>query len=242
MIDLVSSSLPFLADKPTIKRILQEYKGNIDAAVSKLLDAEENGSTSSQQESSSVEREHDTDDDMHDGPNKKQDRRLSRAARAQREKAQPHRHMLSKLAAQDGSQESFNSFDSEASSIPESSQQSTNTQGARDQDWEPRVKLEDSQTSRSESPAKPPVRLKIHGPRLPDPSRAGKTQLKQPGPQRQTARDKKDIKKAAQKHARKEREIAKIKGITSEPSKDTITLRKKTETPPVEGAFRTLYI
>ncbi|KAF2103285.1 cysteine proteinase, partial [Rhizodiscina lignyota] len=56
MIDVVTKSLPFLADKLTIKKTLEETKGNIDLAVSKLLDAEDGGFTSSAQESSSVER------------------------------------------------------------------------------------------------------------------------------------------------------------------------------------------
>ena len=80
MIDVVEKSLPFLADKPTIKRYLEVAKGDVNLAVSNMLEAEENGSTSSRHESSSVERDHDSDEEMHDGPNKKQDRRLSRAS------------------------------------------------------------------------------------------------------------------------------------------------------------------
>ncbi|KAF2083645.1 cysteine proteinase, partial [Saccharata proteae CBS 121410] len=37
-IDVVSKSLPYLVDKTTIKKTLEEAKGNIDAAVSKLMD------------------------------------------------------------------------------------------------------------------------------------------------------------------------------------------------------------
>jgi hypothetical protein len=81
-IDVVEKSLPFLADKPTIKRALEASRGDINAAVSRLLDAEEehaNSSigSSSYQESSSVERDQDSEDDVHAGPKKRQDRRRS---------------------------------------------------------------------------------------------------------------------------------------------------------------------
>ncbi|SLM39479.1 Ovarian tumour, otubain [Lasallia pustulata] len=80
-VNLVCQSLPYLADRTRIHKTLEECKGNIDIAVSKLLDAEERGSVSSTQESSSVEREPDSDEEALCGPNKKQDRRLSRATR-----------------------------------------------------------------------------------------------------------------------------------------------------------------
>lgn len=244
MVDVVSKSLPYLADKPTIKRALEAAKGDVNAAVSALLDEQEYGSTSSQQESSSVEREHDSDDEMGDGPNKKQDRRMSRASKAQRARSAETQHALSHLAAYDGSQDSFSSWESENSNIPDSSQRSTNTQSTPFEDAEPRFKTEDSTSaSRSESPAKPTVRLKLLPPKPPDHTqRVGKTQQRQPGP-RITARDRKDIKKQAQKAARKERQqLAAQGGARSEsPSKAGLALRQKTETPPVE-TLRTLYI
>jgi len=250
-VDVVSKSLPFLADKPTIKRALEATKGNIDAAVSNLLDAEENGSTSSQPESSSVERDHESDDDVQHGPNKKQDRRMSRASRTQKPRSTESKHALSHLQTYDGSQESFGSFESEASSMPDDSQHSTFTQPTDTEDAEPCVKREDDSidVARSQSPAKPPIRLKLHGPRPPadQSQRVGKTSQRQNGP-RLTARDKKDIKKQAQKAARKERQQAASTdggggGTQSPTSKAGLTLRHKgmTGTPPVE-TLRTLYI
>lgn len=244
-IDVVSKSLPYLADKPTIKRALEAANGDVNVAVSNMLDEQEYGSTSSQQESSSVERDHDSDDDMHDAPNKKQDRRMSRASKAQRARSKESKHALSRLATYDGSQESVGSWESENSSIPEPSQQSTFTQPAEIEGIEPRVKDEGSTSaSRSESPAKPSIRLKLHPPKPPAPlQRVGKTQQLQPGP-RLTARDRKDIKKQAQKAARKERQQAATRsGRTQSPSKAGLALRQKgmTETPPVE-TLRTLYI
>lgn len=82
------SSLPYLADRETIKKTLEEYKGNVNDAVSALLDAEDRASVSSQQGSSSTERDQDSDDEQSSAPSKKQDRRLSRATKSLKEKAE----------------------------------------------------------------------------------------------------------------------------------------------------------
>lgn len=235
-IDVVSNCLPFLADKPTIKRALEATKGNIDAAVSNLMDAEENGSGSSAQESSSVERDQDSDDDANNGPNKKQDRRIIRAARKSKSRSSETKHALSQLETADASQDSFassNGDDSEASTVPNGSQQS-----------------ETSSQPTSTAPSRPPIRLKLRPPKPPpdyEPQeQSGKTSQSQPGP-RISARDKKDIKKQAQKAARKEREQAAAK-TGSEPAEVPevaagLELRKNglTQTPPVD-TLRTLYI
>lgn len=82
MVRVVMQSLPWIGDEQLIQKIIEECKGDIDAAVSKLLDAEERSSTSSGHGSSSVEREEDSEDeDIFTGPKKRQDRRLSRAKR-----------------------------------------------------------------------------------------------------------------------------------------------------------------
>lgn len=82
MVRVVMQSLPWIGDEQLIHKIIEECKGDIDASVSKLLDAEERSSTSSGHGSSSVEREEDSDDeDIFTGPKKRQDRRLSRAKR-----------------------------------------------------------------------------------------------------------------------------------------------------------------
>jgi len=246
---VVHKSLPFLADKPTIKRALEAARGDVNAAVSSLLDAEENGSGSSQQESSSVERDHDSDDDAHDGPNKKQDRRMSRISRASKPRTAESKHALSQLATYDGSQESIGSWESETSSQPDGSQQSTVTQPTEVEDAEPIVKKEIANTTDAQplvsSPIKKPIRLKLHPPKPPDPSqRVGKTFQRQPGP-RITARDRKDIKKQAQKAARKERQQAAARGDDGAASTQSagFALRQKgmTDTPPVE-TLRTLFI
>lgn len=82
MVNVVMQSLPYLADRQAIQKMIEECKGNIDAAVSKLLDAEEQSSASSRQGSLSVERDADSDDEEPiRGPKKRQDRRMSRATR-----------------------------------------------------------------------------------------------------------------------------------------------------------------
>lgn len=233
MIDVVSKSLPYLADKPTIKRVLEECKGRIDDAVSRLLDEE--GSISSTQESSSVEREQDSDDEAYNGPNKKQDRRMSRVTR-HKSHNEDHRRMLSKLAQHDGSQESFASSASDASGLSDS--QRSMSQGLPDVTSHP-VKKEE--TTSSDSLPKPTIKIKIKPPTPPEDSSqpAGKTKQKQQGPERQTARDKKDMKKQAQKAARKERQQATTKTATT-----GLALRSKgmTNTPPIESGIRTLFI
>lgn len=247
-IDVVSKSLPFLADKPAIKRALEAARGDVNLAVSNLLDAEEYGSTS-QPESSSVERDQDSDDDAHAGPNKKQDRRMSRASRAQKLRTNESKHALSHLATYDGSQESIDSFESEASSMPEGSRQSTQNRSNAIEDSETRKKEDEDSAAPSRSPERKPIKLKLLPPRPPDQAlRAGKTVLRQPGPARISTRDRKSMKKQAQKAARKERAQTAVKGggnrRTESPSAAGLALRQKgmTETPPVTETLRTLYI
>lgn len=247
MIDVVEKSIPWIADKATIKRAIEAAKGNIDNAVSALLDAEGDNSSSSQHENSSVERDHNSDDDMHDGPNKKQDRRMSRASRAQREQGSHSRHALSQLSNYDGSQESVGSYDSEASSQPESIQYCRDSRPNTHLPADAGIKKEESlgtSTPPSDIPAKPQPRLKLLPPKPPDPSqqRVGKTKQRQQGP---SASQSKALKKQAQKAARKERHQADSKKErTQSPSKLGISLRASgmTETPPVVDTMRTLYI
>ncbi|KAK5702575.1 hypothetical protein LTR97_003520 [Elasticomyces elasticus] len=247
-VDVVAKSLPFLADKPAIKRALEAARGDINAAVSNLLDAEEYGSASSQPESSSVERDQDSDDDVDSGPNKKQDRRMSRASKAVKPRSVETKHALSHLSAYDGSQESIGSWESEGSSVPESSQQRAITQATQVDGSGSHLKPENDELtgSRSASPVKKPPRLKLLPPKPPDHfQRVGKTQQRQLGP-RVTARDKKSMQKQAQKAARKERaQATAMSDQRIEPASSAgITLRQKgmTDTPPMVDTMRTLYI
>lgn len=91
MITSVTTSLPFLADNETIRKALYDNNGNIDAAVSQLLDEPSStpstpGSYSSQSGNSSIERDADSDDeDEVWGPNKRQIRKIK--AMKKKEKA-----------------------------------------------------------------------------------------------------------------------------------------------------------
>jgi len=230
-VDVVSKSLPFLADKPAIKRMLEECKGNIDSAVSRLLDAEEGGSASSAQESSSVEREQDSDDEAYNGPNKKQDRRVSRTVK-------DRQRIVSKLATHDDNDslpETIPDSESEASSVPNASQDEAVKEESIDAQDIP------SDTKPPSTDTKPTPRIRLKGPRPPEPATNGPTKQNSSGP-RVSARQRKDMKKQAQKAARKER--AQGETIGSSKGQAGMALRSKgyTATPPIETGFRTLYI
>lgn len=250
MIDVVGKSLPFLADKPTIKRAIEAAKGDIDTAVSALLDAEEYGSASSQQESSSVERDHDSDEEnSQHGPNKKRDRRMSKATRGLHQNSAGIPSSLSQPPLSDGSQDSY---DSEASSSGIEVLHPTPTQLHQHHNaittLSPHIK-EQSSPSGSQSPSsKPSIKLKLHPPKPPE--SIGKTQQQQQHGPRLTARERKEVKKQQQKAARKERSQLAARSVNASsrarsrsPSVVGLALRQKglTETPPVE-TLRTLYI
>ena len=74
MVDEVMLSLPFLNDRAAIEKALQDYKGNVDNAVSSLMPE----SSQSSGGSSSIERDADSDEDIDQKPTKKQNRRPSR--------------------------------------------------------------------------------------------------------------------------------------------------------------------
>ena len=183
------------------------------------------GSLSSAQESSSVEREPDSEDEYpgKDGPNKKRDRRLS--SRQKSKEANPT-EMRAKFETHNISHESFKSEASDSSGVL-----SEKRPGATAPDDRPR----------------PTIRLKFNSQKAPSPAPAsnGQIQQKQQAPQRQSAREKKDFKKQAQKAARKERQQAAAIDDKSESAKaNGMKLRSKdmVNTPPIESGFRTLFI
>ena len=270
MIDNVARSLPYLTDKITIKRTLEECKGSINEAVSRLLDAEERGSISSAQESSSVEREADSDEEALNGPNKKRDRRFGRGKRVHlKNRSQKHHEMASKLAANDASQSSFASASSfethsalrSSTTPPRSAENSPPTcpdeadldyenSETEDSDWAPSSRPS-SRTSSIALPRTGPVRIRIHPPKppdkeKPDPGKPGRTAQKQSGPQkhRTTARERKDMKKAAQKAARKQRAQAEAAASRAHNTKKLpiLTKEKAPNAPAIECGIKTLYI
>lgn len=213
-IDVVSKSLPFLTDKLLIKKTLEECRGSIDLAVSKLLDAEE-GSMSSAQESSSIEREADSEDDGVYGPNKRQDRRMSKATATLMKNKQEHRReMLAKIEQKDGSQLSIaDSVSSQWEDVPESLPIRATQEEDDDSDWrEASQGLTDDERSSAPPPSqedKEKIKLKLNmSGGSTKTLTGGRTHARQLGPQarrRITARERKDQRKQAQKNARKQR-------------------------------------
>ncbi|KAK8163308.1 hypothetical protein BC567DRAFT_273439 [Phyllosticta citribraziliensis] len=70
-IDLVQKSITFLVDRAMIKKLLLHNNCDIDIVVSKFMHEQDSREQSSAQESSSIEREHDSDDEDLYGPNKR---------------------------------------------------------------------------------------------------------------------------------------------------------------------------
>lgn len=207
--------MPFLLDRTAVKKTLDEMGGDVNKAVNKLLDAEDGGFTSSAQESSSVEREPDSDDDAVYGPNKRQDRRMSKATRAlMKDKAEYRREAFAKIEQNDGSQESIASSNGSQGweDLPELEppQPRRRKDEDEDSDWRPEVEplTDDDRGSAPPPTADQKIRIKMNFSTLPPPSSGPqKSHLRQQGPQsrRLPARQRKELKKQAQKTARKKR-------------------------------------
>lgn len=274
MVDDVVRSIPYLrANRSTIQKALEENKGNVNNAVSKLLEADEHSSTSSVRGSSSVERDLDSDDEEPiRGPNKRQDRRLSRAARiAVEENTERHNHDLTfrlKGSPLPPTQEHSSPLKSVAGHIIKSM-----PVDSEEEEWRTGSPSKDSEsasvsTSVSDfsSAGKPRsgavVRLKLsqpkkdsdHGDTLsssPDEPAAvterpgdgqrskGDRQEVPPKLRRLTQRNKRDIKKLAQKTAAKERKKSTAIGAKTLPLK---MKQGKENAPVIQAHIRVLYI
>ncbi len=293
MVNTVMSSLPYLADRATVQKTLEECKGSIDNAVSKLLDAEDQSSTSASQGSSSVERDPDSEDeDVISMARKKQDRRLSRATRAVIEKKEEQRH-VHELTVRMKERALPSTKESSSTPEPESLDaiKAQDTDETEEEDWQNNSPYKESAaTSASASvsdnntagkPRPGPIRLKLSQPKQPnhivdltldDPlfdgsnmkssglkspteksgvhdngkaGNDGKTTKWQPAPKpkRLTARDKHDLKKAAQKSAAKDRKKG-IAYVINKPKKDaSFPMQKgKENSPSIETHIKVLYI
>ena len=180
MINVIIESLPYYADRAMVQKTLEDCKGSVDLAVSKLLDSPCHSSASSRRGSSSVERDHDSDEDNYTGPKKKQDRRLSRVKRTTRvkdevkgEKSSQYLSVRLKSPMLPSSQES--SSTSETQSIPADIKDGDETE---EEDWRNMSPYKDSEsasisTSASEyslpsNPRSGGVRLKLTQPKKTD--------------------------------------------------------------------------
>ncbi|KAF2492191.1 cysteine proteinase [Lophium mytilinum] len=252
-LEAVATALPFLVDARTLKKTLEEAKGDVVNSISKL---KESKSCTTSPGGSSVERETDSDDEGTDGPNKRRDRRLSRAtmskkvktaskaaAKAKKTKA-PHPFLV-RLHA-NSSQESLTS-DTGSYSLPLADPTSSDNS---DSDSKPDWHMESWYQGDYNPPTVPdsqriPSRVKINLKKPESPS-GRKTVLRQSGPQRRkapSAREKKDMKKLAQKAARKERAIAE-KGLSPTTVKKgtSTTTQIKKPSPGLDDGFKILYI
>ena len=276
MVNVVMQSLPYLPDRSTIHKALEDCKGNIDHAVSNLLDAEERGSVSSTQGSSSVEREHDSDEEDVSGPNKKQDRRLSRATRLVNKEKDEQRKR--DLAVRVKKHEDKSTTDCHSQTLSKCQVAGLKTETVDDddddEDWQDDPTYKDtesasvsaSENSTADKPLSNGVRLKLSQPKRendkdPPPETPShskgttnrnsnngvRTQLRQVGPKQKriSQRDKRDMKKAAQKAAAKERKqgIAVGKAVNRKNGAIAITSKQdKENSPAIESVIRTLYI
>jgi OTU domain-containing protein 3 len=241
-IKIVMSSLPFLTDSQTIKHALEKCNGSVNDTVSMLIEADEAGSISSTQESSSVERDYDSDDDQIWGPNKRANRsRLKRAARNLMKDSQTRRaEMAARLVKNDGSQESVSQAVADLE-IPDSKDNSPAPFDDEDE-WVPSGS---EMASDAAVAGKGPTRLKINVSN----SKIGKTTVRHQGPRphaHATARDRKELKKRQQKEDRKKRAQQATSGAI--PGQDNISILTKGDSKSssapnlVEGTMRTLYI
>lgn len=254
MINVVQQSLPYLTDEETIKRALESHKGNIDAAVCSLLDVEDGASISSQDGSASTERDPDSDDEDLNAPNKKQDRRMSRATRAVR-KAKAEERLAQAIEAAGLVSEADTTTSSDYGAVRASSP----TESRRKLIPKSRLKHKTGEDGASDSASgtyspsgssaassASPSRSSSIGPTLP-PKNNIKLVVKQPAvvPKRVTARERGDLKKAAQKAARKESKRAAAAGAANRVEvKSETTTSAPTPSPPTElgMGIRTLYI
>lgn len=165
--ELVEKSLTFIADKSTIKRALEQTHGNITDAVSKLMESVESGSPSSAQESSSIERDPDSEDEDNYRPTKRRYQRLINRAAHDVAKARRQIAMADRLAANNGSDESLNSTavqvaDSIASSSPAPTPSEVDSK--IDDDWTLSQTEDDAKTNGTAP--KEIRRLKINPPKV----------------------------------------------------------------------------
>jgi hypothetical protein len=264
MVNVVISSLPYLADREKIKKTLEECKGSIDTAVSILLDAEERASVSSQPGSSSTERDPDSDDE-YIGPKKKQDRRMSRATKALKEKAEQQKRDAATQATAIAKSEPTPVIKQNSAAIelpvrPHKQElpiiASSKVRGENDDGWvsrsdddadddyQPDMDDADDATSDHSGASRSQFKMSSTTSKpLQTVLSNSKSFQKQPGPQkkRETARERIERRKLAQKAARKE---TKRKGGQTARQLEVTSINVNKNSPPLDlgMGIKTLYI
>jgi OTU domain-containing protein 3 len=251
-VKIVRDSLPHYVDDETVARTLKECSGNINNAVDKLLDIDDQRSTSSQQ--SSLDRESDSSDDNVHTPSKKQDRRLSRASKSAIKSRQEKkkRQIALKLETYGDSLDSLVTCHTPPPVSPR--KRNSTVLLSDDEDSSPSP-LKDGDTSSGSEYAVPDdipkqtvTGLKL---RLPKPQTSNQPKLEptpepaaSPAPKRIAARDSKILKKQAQKTAAKERKQATFHAANSSKraAKSGEEAGMPNSHPTMATAIRTLYI
>lgn len=263
-IEAALESLPYLADRATVSRVVEEAKGDIDLAVSKLLNIKGRDSFSSTPGSSSVERDDESDDDGISKPAKKQDRRMSRATRQfmERKLERQARDLAHRPKASDNLLNQSTISVEEMHPAPKYEEIGE----SEDECWIPskrRASISATSSADEFKPIKPRATGSIRPKTTPINREEAKTEFEESKPvvlpssisrsnesgkqvkaKRLTARDKKDQKKASQKAARKERSVADASGKAYS-GKITLTLapkRGKENNPAFASVIKTLFI
>ena len=253
--------------------MLEKHKGSVDNAVSELLDAEYASSESSARGSSSVERDQDSDDEgCSSGPNKKQDRRLSRAARQQLKGIEGLKKKDLTLRPKDSPLSPISRQFLVVKPEPVEQDGSRDSDETEEEDWQSLPPASISQSpqppkeARSTSaPSRPGPRLKLKTTKRPEDSATDSANLEQGSPSRKISSSNEDhrpklrpvsprrrivsknqrdmMKKAAQKAAAKERKRSLATPRTGPHTlPGSLTKKGKENTPGLETSIKVLYI
>lgn len=244
----VKASLPHYVDDEVIARALKECNGNINNAVDKLLEFDDERSTSSQQ--SSLDLDADSSDENSHTPSKKQDRRLSRATKSGLKAQQDIKKKIS-LKLEYG--DSLDSLLKAGTPPPLSPQKRGSAALDSDDEDDEADPLKDGDTSSGSEYAAPidapaptvtGIKLRLSAkpkvePQVQSQNPVAETSL--PSQKRASARDVKLMKKAAQKNAAKERKQATYAAKKNLRTGST-TPAPSTSHPAMTSGIRTLYI
>ena len=266
-IDAVMRSYWLPLDESTVIRLLEECRGNTDNAVLKLMGEYDSPDRSSSVPSSTADPPSAVDEDFTDGPNKKQDRRMSRNTKS--ESRSRHRYEREQYAESLGSSSSLDHLESTTTpSIESSLQRRRGRKVVLDDEDEIEDEemadvsslpaLDDGSTSSeseysaSTSPPKPPITLRLclkppQQARTLQPSLSPpKSMHKVTGPKKRldAARDMKSVKKRAQKqHAKERRQAAVAKPKEEQREQSTMSFNSDgSSQASVNTGFRLLHV
>jgi len=236
-IQLVAASLPYVVDEKTIEQRIQDHKGDANKAINSFFDTDEVHDFSSTQESS-VEPDVESGEDSSAAPAKKQDRRLSRAAKINHRQQEDRKRKGIFLNLNPDSKSLESLLNVTSSSSATSDQKPSSLQEAESEDdWSPGPLKDGDTSSGSDYSTIPVTKIKL---RLPNPASTPSGVIKSSPPKKKmvSARVMKDIKKQAQKTAAKERRQVSA-GVKLAPKSN---LSATTTTPAMTTGIRTLYI